>query len=61
MYICICNAIRDTDLREAALDCIGDAESIYARLGRSPRCRQCLDQAAMVINEARADAYAMAL
>lgn len=61
MYICICNAIRDTDLRQAARECGDDAEAIYARLGRTPRCRQCLDEAAMVIHEARTDTFAMAV
>ena len=36
MYICICNAIRESELRSAARACHGDAESIYISLGRPP-------------------------
>ena len=30
MYICVCNAIRECELRRAALRCAGDAEAVYA-------------------------------
>ena len=30
MYICVCNAIRDTDLRQAARRHPGDADAVYA-------------------------------
>ena len=53
MYICICNAIREPDLRSAALHCAGDAERVYASLGKSPQCRQCLDEAEEIVGEAR--------
>ncbi len=53
MYICICNAIREPDLRSAAIDCAGDAEIVYASLGKSPQCRQCLDQADEIVGDAR--------
>lgn|GEM_PF-3596120 len=32
MYLCICNAIRETDFRRAARDGSGDAEAIYLAL-----------------------------
>ena len=51
MYVCICNAIRETDLRRAARCCPGNAEAIYASLGRTPQCRQCLDEAEDIIAE----------
>ena len=56
MYICICNAIRDTDLRKAALRCNGDAEATYAVLGKRPNCGQCLDEAQEIIEAERAAA-----
>ena len=37
MYVCICNAIRERDVREAARRVPGDAEAIYASLGKAPR------------------------
>jgi bacterioferritin-associated ferredoxin len=59
MYICICNAIREKDLRSAALCCSGDAEAVYNSLGRQPQCRQCLDEAGDILSEERS-ACAMA-
>lgn len=49
MYVCICNAIKETDLRAAARCCQGDAEALYASLGRTPQCRQCLEEAEQII------------
>lgn len=54
MYICICNAIRETDLRRVACQQRGDAETLYTRLGFAPQCRQCLEEAELIVEEARA-------
>lgn len=54
MYICICNAIRETDLRKAAHCCKGDAEATYATMGKRPNCGQCLDEAQEIIDAERA-------
>ncbi|MDE8652677.1 (2Fe-2S)-binding protein [Novosphingobium sp. H3SJ31-1] len=53
MYICICNAIRDIELRAAARERCGDVEAIYHSLGCPPQCRQCIDEAAEIIDEER--------
>lgn len=53
MYICICNAIRETDLRRAAAQNSGDAEAIYACLGKRPNCGQCLEDANAIVSEER--------
>lgn len=53
MFVCICNAIRETDLRSAARTCAGDADAVYACLGKTPQCGQCLDDAAMILIEER--------
>ncbi|WP_298469711.1 ferredoxin [uncultured Erythrobacter sp.] len=53
MYICICNAIRETELRQAALKSGGDAESTYATMGKKPNCGQCLIKAARIIAQER--------
>jgi len=53
MYICICNAIRETELRAAALGHDGDAEATYATLGKRPNCGQCLGRAGEIINSER--------
>jgi bacterioferritin-associated ferredoxin len=49
MFICICNAIRESDLRSAARRREGDAESLYQTLGHQPRCRQCLTTAQQIV------------
>lgn len=53
MYICICNAIRESDLREAAIGHDGDAEATYATLGKRPNCGQCLEKADKIIDQER--------
>ncbi len=53
MYVCICNAIREKDLRAAARCCRDGAESIYTAMGRPPQCRQCLDEAEDVLDHER--------
>lgn len=61
MYVCICNAIRESDLRQAARQCCSsDSEALYARLGFQPQCRQCLDEAEEIITEERARAGQLA-
>lgn len=53
MYVCICNAIRETELRSAALSCAGDVDAVYASLGKTPQCGQCLDEAMHILIEER--------
>lgn len=53
MYICVCNAIRECELRTAARGCPGDADAVYASLGKTPQCCQCLDEAAEILIEER--------
>ena len=53
MYICICNAIKECELRKAARLCPGDVEGIYAALGKKPNCGQCLEEADELIAEER--------
>ncbi|MEZ5743353.1 MAG: ferredoxin [Sphingomonadaceae bacterium] len=61
MYVCICNAIKESCLREAAVKCHGSAEEVYLSLGRVPQCRQCLDEAEGVLMDARAAANVPAI
>ena len=53
MYICVCNAIRETELRDTAQVLPGDAEALYAELGKTPQCCQCLEEADELIAEVR--------
>lgn len=54
MYICICNAIREGELRQAAKNCAGGVEQVYACLGKKPDCGCCLDDAEDILSEERA-------
>lgn len=53
MYVCVCNAIRECEFRRAARLCEGDAEAVYASLGKVPQCGQCLEDADMLLAEER--------
>jgi len=61
MYVCICNAIRESDLRQVCRQTCGDAESCYAQLGKVPQCRQCLEEAEWVLEEERSQASGLNL
>lgn len=57
MYVCICNAIRESDLRRAARKTGGDAETVYAALGARPNCGTCLFDAEDILAEERQMSY----
>ena len=43
MIVCVCNAIREDEVRAAARDGAPLPDAAYAALGREPRCGCCLD------------------
>jgi bacterioferritin-associated ferredoxin len=53
MYICVCNAIRECELRRAARQADGGAEEVYAALGARPQCGCCLEDAEELLFEER--------
>ena len=53
MYVCVCNAIRDSELRHAARHEDGDVEAVYAALGCQVNCGMCLEEAAEIVVEER--------
>ena len=61
MYVCICNAIRERDFRAAGRRCPGDAEAVYASLGKTPQCGQCLDEAELILDQERQRAAHLSL
>ena len=61
MYVCVCNAIRESELRCAAQRSSGDAESVFALLGRQPDCRSCLEEAEEILLEERETSSAPSL
>ena len=55
MIVCMCNAIREKDVRAAARSGASCPLAAYASLGRRPRCGRCLPFAHQIIaEEARA-------
>lgn len=56
MIVCVCNAIRECDLRQAALEGASCPSSAYGRFGCKPRCGQCFSFAREVIAAAQAAA-----
>ena len=54
MLVCICNAIREKDVRSVAREGVHCPKAAYAKLGHRPRCGQCIPFAREVIQtEAR--------
>jgi len=54
MIVCVCNAIRECDVREAARCGASCPTSAYRAFGRKPRCGQCFPFAREVIASAQA-------
>ena len=53
MVVCVCNAIREHEVRGAARSGAECPLRAYASLGRRPRCGQCLPFARALIAEER--------
>ena len=51
MYVCICNAVKESDLRGAVRKGACDATQAYAGLGVEVACAQCLDFAQQIIDD----------
>ena len=51
MVVCICNAIRESDVREAVRKGASCPNSAYQSLGRRPKCGQCLPYARTIVEE----------
>lgn len=56
MVVCVCNAIRERDVREAARGGATSACQAYRALGLAPKCGQCVPFAREIINSERAAA-----
>lgn len=56
MVVCVCNAIRENDVRQAARNGATSACAAYRALGRRAKCGQCLSFARTIINQERAAA-----
>lgn len=56
MMVCVCNAIREREVREAARSGAMTACQAYRALGRQPKCGQCVPYARTIIDAERATA-----
>lgn len=54
MVVCICNAIRERDIRDAVREGARTPSSAYAKIGRRARCGQCVLFAREIIRSERA-------
>lgn len=55
MVVCICNAIRENQIRDVARQCQTPCQA-YSALGCRPKCGQCTTVARAIIDEERAAA-----
>ena len=60
MYVCICKAITDSDIREAAESGAADLEHLTETLGVGGGCGTCLEAAEAIIDACRAKQLAYA-
>ena len=56
MYVCICNAITDTQIREAARSGAGNLWDLQRELGVSSNCGTCRESAMQIVREEQAEA-----
>ncbi len=56
MIVCMCNALRETQVRAKARACSGSVGHIYKQLGCKAQCGQCLPFARDVIRDERSRA-----
>ena len=53
MYVCICNAITDKQIRQAAESGVEDLWELQRRLGVAAGCGSCKDMASEILGESR--------
>lgn len=51
MYVCICNAVTDKDIRRAAATGADSLYELQDRLGVATCCGSCRDQAAEILDD----------
>ncbi len=51
MYVCICNAITDTQIRQAAESGVRDLWQLQKVLGVAANCGACKEQASQILRE----------
>lgn len=56
MIVCVCNSIRERDVREAVRAGATSTGQVYRSLGRQAKCGQCVGFARTIIDSERAAA-----
>lgn len=54
MFVCSCNAYRDTQIADAARKGARTACEAYEALGNGPNCGGCLDSATKIVDQVHA-------
>ena len=55
MYVCICNAVTESQIREAAESGVDDLWTLQRELGVASGCGSCKEVASEILNELRAE------
>lgn len=58
MYVCVCNAIKSSEIEALARDGVRDAKQVYAALQVETNCESCVEYVQEALDEYRADARA---
>ena len=58
MYVCICQAITDKQIRKAAAAGVDNLYELRAYLGVASGCGSCADQAQSILDEANQSSFA---
>jgi bacterioferritin-associated ferredoxin len=61
MYVCVCNAVTDRQIRSQSECGRGTVAEIYRALGITVKCGKCVRTAKCIIDDAQAEAGASAL
>jgi bacterioferritin-associated ferredoxin len=54
MYVCVCNSVTNTDIRNAVDDGVRNLRQLRVATGCSTGCGKCLDMARQELNQALA-------
>lgn len=58
MYVCLCRAVKEADVRQAVASGVDDVEQLAERLGVGTGCGSCRELAAALIEECEDEANA---
>ncbi|MEM8936935.1 MAG: (2Fe-2S)-binding protein [Pseudomonadota bacterium] len=53
MYVCICNALKENVVKDAARGDVRTVREVFRRCGTRPQCGKCVHDVAQIIAEER--------